>query len=335
MTWTNAWNLPNDPARQGQPVKVSTRTLRTELEQTLINGGTRADLEELLPEELNLDWHGEGGPSEAGTKRDLIRGYISQFDLRRLVALARRVVTELEADTTRLSRMLDAYDRGGGVGSPAKNLIFAANGPKPDLVLRDAVNNDVEITRNAQYCLVYDRPVLADGLRYKHLIDWWREREGAGADIDDRTVGLNLHARLRASLGGNVAEQRVFDRYATRYQASFDIPALIPQVYLHYDPYTHKARSRAGEGQPLPRQRMDFLLLFSDRHRVVIEVDGKQHYAHGQTASPTLYADMVKEDRRLRLSGYEIYRFGGHELTQPDADTMLDDFFEQLTCKMR
>jgi hypothetical protein len=42
-----------------------------------------------------------------------------------------------------------------------KNLIFAADGPKPRIVLRDAINNDLEIAGNAGYCLVYDRP-LAD-----------------------------------------------------------------------------------------------------------------------------------------------------------------------------
>jgi hypothetical protein len=69
------------------------------------------------------------------------------------------MVTELEvtdmllADVTAL---LAEYDRGGGVGTPAKNLIFAANGPKPGLVLRDALNNDIEIVRNGEYCLVYD-----------------------------------------------------------------------------------------------------------------------------------------------------------------------------------
>lgn len=65
----------------------------------------------------------------------------------------------------------------------------------------------------------------------------------------------------------------------------------------------------------LARQRMDFLLLFSDRQRMVSEVDGKQHYAHGDQASPVLYSEMVAEDR-LRLAGYEVYRFGGYELAQ-------------------
>jgi hypothetical protein len=59
---------------------------------------------------------------------------------------------------------------------------------------------------------------------------------------------------------------------------------------------------------------MDFLILFSSRHRVVLEVDRKQHYANGDTASPALYSEMVSEDRRLRLAGYEVYRFGGAEL---------------------
>lgn len=60
---------------------------------------------------------------------------------------------------------------------------------------------------------MFDRPVPADGLRFTHLISWWRERENIPADVNDREVGHALHARLRASL---------------------DIPALIPQVYLQY-----------------------------------------------------------------------------------------------------
>ena len=152
-----------------------------------------------------------------------------------------------------------------------------------------------------------------------------------------REVGLDLHGRLRASLGDNPVECRVFDVYATRYKGSqFDVSALIPQVYLHFDPATALARRTVGQnGSPLARQRMDFLILFSDRHRVVLEVDGKQHYATGDIASPALYSEMVSEDRRLRLSGYEVYRFGGAELMADDADEMLAQFFDQLDNRMR
>lgn len=91
-----------------------------------------------------------------------------------------------------------------------------------------------------------------------------------------------------------------------------------------------------ASGSPLARQRMDFLLLYSDRRRVVIEVDGRRHYADEQTgqASPRLYSQMVAEDRRLRLAGYEVYRFGGHELTAPDAEPMVATFFDDLHEKM-
>jgi very-short-patch-repair endonuclease len=66
---------------------------------------------------------------------------------------------------------------------------------------------------------------------------------------------------------------------------------------------------------------MDFLLLLPDNVRVVIEVDGKHHYSRADRPAPDLYGQMMEEDRRLRLSGYELYRFGGAEF----ADTQFLD----------
>ena len=39
---------------------------------------------------------------------------------------------------------------------------------------------------------------------------------------------------------------------------------------------------------------------------------------------------MVSEDRRLRLRGYEVYRFGGYELSRPGAADMFREFFDEL-----
>lgn len=324
------------------PVKASSRSFRSAIEEAFIHTYTRQDLQIVFSEELKLSWpKTDHQPTDSEyTKRDIIRGYTEGWDLPRLVALARRMVTELEVTDmllADLTALLAEYDRGGGVSTPAKNLIFAANGPKPELVLRDALNNDIEITRNGEYCLVYDQPILADGLTYSNLIQWWRERQGFADDVPPRDVGLDLHHRLRASLDNNPVELRVFDAYAARYKDyGFAIPALIPQVYLHFDPATQLSRRSVGQnGSPLARQRMDFLILFSNRHRVVLEVDGKQHYANGDTASPALYSDMVAEDRRLRLAGYEVYRFGGAELMKDDADRMVAEFFDQLAERMR
>jgi very-short-patch-repair endonuclease len=163
-----------------------------------------------------------------------------------------------------------------------------------------------------------------------------------GSDITRRrrNPARSLYTRLRASLG-SAAETVLFNAYGARYSrdggdGGDQIPALIPQVYLHYDPYT--LRELAGRaGHPLARQRMDFLRLFPDRSRVVIEVDGKQHYADGDTASPSRYAEMVAEDRKLRVASYEVYRFGGAELHPDDADApgRVQRFLDELLDRHR
>lgn len=328
-----SWGSFLDDLSEPQRVIVSTRTLRTGIENSLMSY-SRAELEIVLPDELHLSWAGSGTPIEVDTKRSLIDGYIEGFEIPQLVALARRVVADHSQSDSGLIAMIAEYDKDtSGVDSPAKNLIFAANGPKPEMVLHDAVSNDILITKNAEFCLVFDRPINEEGLSFRQLIAWWRDHEQM-TDSDDRTVGLSLHQRLEGSLVDNGAEKIILDVYSRRYKEyGFDIPALIPQVYLHYDPYTKYQRKG---GSPLPRQRMDFLLLFSARKRVVIEVDGRQHYANDDgRANTQLYADMVAEDRRLRLSGYEVYRFGGKELEGSDARANVSAFFDELSKRMK
>ena len=212
-----------------------------------------------------------------------------------------------------------------GVENKPKNLIFASIGPKPEIVLRDAINNDIQIVKNGEYCLIYDLPIGASGLTFQNLKDWW-----------DRTPKQNpaqkLSDRLRKSLGSE-PEKIIWDAYFQLIRdVSIDkLPALIPQVYLHYDPYT--IRQLQGNSR-LPRQRMDFLLLFSERDRVVIEVDGKQHYADEDKASPAKYSEMVAADRDLKLLGYEVFRFGGYELLNASSGGALaHDFFVRLLRK--
>ncbi|WP_433616885.1 hypothetical protein ACQP2P_16130 [Dactylosporangium sp. CA-139114] len=222
---------------------------------------------------------------------------------------------------------------GAGVRGTMKNLIFAAIGPKPKIVITDALNNDLRITGNVQNCLMYDRPLPAHGLTWSDLTSWWAEQQGMGG-ASDHDVSLSLYQRLNASLGDNDAERRILRTYTNRYvRLGPDIPALIPQVYLHYDPYT---RSQYPPGQaPLQRQRMDFLMLLPHHARVVIECDGPHHYADDDgRASPRRYADMMAEDRELRLAGYEVYRFGGVDLVDHSSTAeRLNTFFDRLAAR--
>lgn len=235
-----------------------------------------------------------------------------------------------------------------GVAGAMKNLIFASVGEKPEMVFRDAVNNDVEIVKHADKVLIFDRPLPSSGLLlWKDLQDWYAELQGIG---DAGSAKEQLYRRLRQAVlaARSPGEYALFQGYYERYGSSLGdrLPALIPQVYLHYDPYTRRQR---GDEQFLARQRMDFLLMLEQGVRIVIEIDGRQHYGAQDPhdpdryiASAQRYAEMVAEDRRLRLAGYEVYRFGGFEFPDVDveqrkvgvrAQQCVAEFFDRLLAR--
>lgn len=211
-----------------------------------------------------------------------------------------------------------------GVHGNVKNLIFSADGPKPEIILSDSLNNDISIIKNEEYCLVYDKPIPITGLMWNDLVNWWTNGKAATVDVE-----RELYTRLFKSLD-SPPEKLFFMTYYKEFHKSnsLNFPALIPQVYLHYDPYTITKRGK----KLFTHQRMDFLFLFSNKVRVVVEIDGKQHYSTNSQASPKLYSKMVSADRELKLLGYEIFRFGGYELTQDNAQAkvIILDFFYKL-----
>ncbi len=211
----------------------------------------------------------------------------------------------------------------GGVEGEVKNLIFAANGFKPEIAFEDAISNKIKIVSNEEYCLVYDLPLPDSGLAWETLVIWWKTKNSCPFSDHEN----DLLKRLQQSIE-SPPEKLLFNTYY-QLQQEFgkDFPALVPQVYLHYDPKTIK---ELASQQRFERQRMDFLILFSNKTRVVIEVDGKQHYADNNLASPKKYAEMVAADRKLRLAGYELYRFGGYELQVTNGEKVVKSFFIQL-----
>lgn len=74
-----------------------------------------------------------------------------------LYRIARGVVEELGDEE--LEKLL-AGDGFRGVGGDLWDLIFAAVGQKPRIVLLAAIDNVIEIIEGADRCLVYDRPLL-------------------------------------------------------------------------------------------------------------------------------------------------------------------------------
>lgn len=214
--------------------------------------------------------------------------------------------------------------RAGTTGRP-KNLIFASS-VKPDLRFRDAVNNDIEIVDNADRVLVYDRPISSDGLRWRDLQSWWSETRGIDAEDEGKKT---LYQRLRGSLPKNSpAQVLLFDAFHRGFGSAVPhLPALLPEVWLHWDPKTVKERGP----QALMRFRMDFLLLLPGGARIVIEVDGKHHYSRDDgRADCDRYATMVAADRDLKLAGYDVFRFGAFELDGDAAPSIVKRFFDSL-----
>ncbi|WP_291365648.1 hypothetical protein [Acetobacter sp. UBA5411] len=211
------------------------------------------------------------------------------------------------------------------VKSRPKNLIFAS-ADKPDLRFRDALDNDVEIVTNADKVLVYDRPIGIDGLCWSDLQEWWGDTEQIA---DAEQAKRSLYKRLKKSLPNNSPPQTLlFEAFFEGFHSAIpNLPALLPEVWLHWDPRTIRERGPDA----LLRFRMDFLLLLRHGVRVVIEVDGKHHYTDGVgNADVQRYAQMVQGDRELKLAGYEVFRFGAAELQAPEAKANVKAFFEAL-----
>ncbi|MFE2541004.1 AbiJ-related protein [Actinacidiphila glaucinigra] len=200
-----------------------------------------------------------------------------------------------------------------------KNIIFASL-TKPDIRFRSSVDNDIEIAGGRpDDTLVYDREIPAAGLRWHDLHRWWQDIRKIDSAADAR---VDLRQRLLRCLPANSPGQRnLFLAYHSALSPSLDDPALLPEVWLHWD---HKTVQERGP-EALLRSRMDFLLLLPHGQRIVLEVDGSQHYTcdNGRRPDTAKYAEMVAADRDLKLRGYEVFRFGHDELKSLDTATAL------------
>lgn len=303
------------------PARVTRRNLATVIADALYE--SKAQQLEAECCRLGMPPRGPDEDDPFVSKRAYVDRRTATMDMPELLALARKITADYDAPA--LSHLI-SLSGVHGVDGEIKNLIFAADGPKPEIVLDDALNNVIRITKNEECCLVFDKPLSEHGLTWRDLTLWWAGAESLDTEAE-RHKARELYNRLLRSMRDNEVEQLIFRSYCSLYGShGFDLPALLPQVYLHYDPYTRRGRS------PLVRQRMDFLLLLPGRRRVVLELDGVQHYADAdRRASPTSYAQMMAEDRRLKLAGYEVFRFGGAEFTDRAAATgMLKSFFSDL-----
>jgi len=246
---------------------------------------------------------------------DIMERLLSEFrSMYREANVADQQNGAARSDWTAAFEALEAeVNRSSGVLRPVpRNLVFATIG-KPDLVFVDVTQGIVgDVSRNA---LVFTTAPSSSVLTYGELAAWWKE-VGDSEKLSDRLY------RSR----GSEAEGKVFKFYAEKFVPHNPVergryPALLPQVWLHFDPVT--LQGRKGK-KVLPRQRMDYMMLLSSGP-VIIEVDGPQHINSMDT-----YAEMMAADRGLTLLGYRIFRIAVSELDRQDYQDMLERLFRSL-----
>ncbi|MFD7163729.1 hypothetical protein [Streptomyces violascens] len=190
------------------------------------------------------------------------------------------------------------------------------------------MDNDIEIVGDPENQLVYDRPIPDHGLRWRDLQSWWQDTRKI---LDEGEAKASLYQRLHRCLPDNSpGQQNFFGAYHHVLGARvYDLPVLLPEVWLHWDHQTVRERGPHA----LLRSRMDFLLLLPHGQRIVLEVDGSQHYTRdrGQRPDSAKYAEMMAADRDLKLRGYEVFRFGHDELEEArEAQALLEQFLPIL-----
>lgn len=121
----------------------------------------------------------------------------------------------------------------------------------------------------------YNRSIPSSGMMWNDLVEWYAAENNLADDQNPEVAFITrLCDYLDTSFKANGAKAgpetwMLQAYYNLKKELGIDLPALIPQVYLYYDPQTLKQRGY----KLFEHQKMDFLMIFSHKDRIVIEID--------------------------------------------------------------
>ena len=171
--------------------------------------------------------------------------------------------------------------------------------------------------------LIWHTSIAEKGLTIADMLRWWRSNRRAEDSLYQRFVECCQTEDERAVLNFYYNEK------VGRIDEKCELPALLPQVWLAYDPLTRQ--QRLGQAA-VERQRLDFLMYLPGRRKVIIEIDGIHHISkNGGRACLETYSEGLAADRGLMAKGYTIYRFGANEIQKDRADVLGQFFHDILT----
>jgi len=136
-------------------------------------------------------------------------------------------------------------------------------------------------------------------------------------------LGHNDWATSLTSMIQTDSEKKFFVKYAATFNMRHDeVPVLIPQAWIQWHSKTKQDLRSTSSTYADDLYRVDFVA-FWDNRRYAIPIDDISHYAkkNGSNweASEVEYAKRLKEDRKLRKTGWQVFRVSNWEIRNESA----------------
>jgi len=132
-------------------------------------------------------------------------------------------------------------------------------------------------------------------------------------------------------------EKSFFLSYARKFDmANKSVPVLIPQAWIQWHSVAKKNLRSTSSLHKDEIYRIDFAAFWNNK-RYVILVDDISHYAirdNKWIASEEAYAKRLKEDRKLRKEGWEVFRVSNWEI-RADEKTQDDKRMQEILDDLR
>ncbi|MFP3413749.1 hypothetical protein SB773_19460 [Bacillus sp. SIMBA_074] len=300
-----------------------------EIFKNLAEGGSLQEKDLFIK---NQDADGNPADLQYVKSIDIIKNIIGSYNPRKpkkYIELARKFCTS-ERDQKKLMEVIDSLEE-----KKLGYIVFCTSEEcrkkkKIQLMIKDVVESDLTIIDDLKdLYMVFAENISEDGLTWGQLFEWWEKRNGK--------TRQDLIRKLRSVC--NEPEKFFFDEYYSLYKDDY-YPAILPQVTISYSPILSKSDLEKLNIVPEHRYTMDFMVIPNKNTKIVIEIDGIEHYSYKNpdninVASTRLYAEQMKSDRKLKLKGYTIFRFGGYEFKGAFKDEFKDEVKESLKAEMQ
>lgn len=148
----------------------------------------------------------------------------------------------------------------------------------------------------------------------------------AHQSVAQPTLGTSLLQLIQTA-----SEQAFFLHYANMFNMlNENVPLLIPQAWIQWHSKTKQDLRSQSSGYADDLYRVDFVVFWKQK-RFALLLDDIGHYARKISsdwiANEERYSQRLKEDRKLRKEGWDVFRISNWEMRD---DTLINDILNDL-----